>query len=141
MFKKILVSTDGSEYSKRAFGIALNFAETCGSELILLHVTFTPEALGYTLKIGNSALQDESLATGEMVLQATLGGFDTSKIALQVRQKPGHPAVSIIEEAQAENVELIIMGNHGYGPLTGSMLGSVSQKVLHRSPCPVLIVK
>lgn len=141
MFKKLLVSTDGSEYSKRAFGLALNLAQTCGSELILLHVTFTPEALGYTLKVGNPALQDELLATGEMVLQATLSGFETHGIPLQVRQKPGHPAISIIEEAQAENVDLIVMGNHGYGPLTGSMLGSVSQKVLHRSKCPVLIVK
>lgn len=141
MFKKILVSTDGSAYSKRAFGLALNLAKACDGELILLHVTFTPEALGYTLQVGNSALQDDLLATGEMVLKATLSDFETEGMPLQVRQKPGHPAVSILEEAQTEKVDLIVMGNRGYGPLTGSMLGSVSQKVLHRSKCPVLIVK
>jgi len=52
-----------------------------------------------------------------------------------------HPASVILDEIAKENIDLVVMGSHGYGPIAGSVLGSVSQRVVHRSECPVLIVK
>ncbi|SRR6266498_2733320 len=65
--------------------------------------------------------------------------------ALQIRSKErivvGAPAPAILDEAAAAKPDLILMGSHGRRRLTRLVLGSVSHAVLHRSPCPVLIVR
>ena len=65
--------------------------------------------------------------------------------ALQFRAKEriliGAPALAILEEAAASKADLILMGSHGRRGLTRFLLGSVSHSVLHRSPCPLLIVR
>ena len=142
MFKKILVHTDTSEYSRLAIFLALELAQLSGAEIILLHVTFTPEALGYALSNGIAVLQDQIEINGEQALAATLAGVNsTGQVKLRKKQRPGHPAVVILEEVELEKVDLIVMGSRGYGPMAGSVLGSVSQRVLLKGCCPVLIVK
>jgi nucleotide-binding universal stress UspA family protein len=54
---------------------------------------------------------------------------------------PGHPAAAILEEIEKEAFDLVVMGSRGYGPISGSLLGSVSQHVLRRAKYPVMIVK
>ena len=53
----------------------------------------------------------------------------------------GDPAEQIIDFAEKRPCDLVILGCRGIGPLRGVIIGSVSQKVLHRTQCPVLIVK
>jgi len=55
--------------------------------------------------------------------------------------EPGEPASKIIEVANNWHADLIVMGSHGRGKIQGLLLGSVSQGVLHHSPCPVLVVR
>ena len=141
MLKKILVATDGSEYSRRAFKTALELANAVKTEIILLNVRFTPEPLGYKLSNGSTVPQDQSNITGEQALSATLAGIDTSDILIKKKEKPGSPAQVILEEIENEDIDLVVMGSRGYGAITGALLGSVSQRVLQRAGCPVLIVK
>lgn len=141
MFKKILVPTDASEYSQRAFRTALQMARQFGAEIELLHVTFTPEALGYILSDGVSVPQDQFDINGEQALQVTLNSMDTGNVPVRKKKIPGHPAAVILDEINKEKIELVVMGSRGYGPLAGSVLGSVSQRILHGAACPVLIVK
>lgn len=141
MFTKILVTTDGSENSQRALKVALQMAKQFEAEIELLHVTFTPEALGYTLSNGITVPQKQFDINGEQALLATLNAIDPENVPVRKKQIPGHPAAAILEEIKKEKFELVVMGSRGYGPLAGSLLGSVSQRVLHRAACPVLIVK
>jgi len=141
MFKNILVPTDASEAAQRAFKVALELAEKFDSQILLLHVVYTPEALGYTLSSGISVPQEEIGAYGREVLTVTLAGIDTETVKLEKKQKPGHPAQAILEEITSGQFDLVVMGNRGYGPIAGSMLGSVSQRILSRAECPVMIVK
>lgn len=141
MFKRILVPTDASENSQRAFSTALQMARQFGAEVELLHVTFTPEALGYMLSDGVAVAQEQFNINGEQTLRVTLNSIDTGKVPVRKKQIPGHPATVILEEIEKEKIELVVMGSRGYGPLAGSVLGSVSQRVLHGANCPVLIVK
>ena len=141
MFKKIMVPTDTSEYSRRALQTALDLAKICGSEIVLLHVTFTPEALGYTLSSGITVPQDQLDINGEQALVTTLDGVETGLVPIRKKQKPGHPVLVILEEIAKERIDLIVMGSRGYGPIAGSVLGSVSQRVLQKALCPVMIVK
>jgi nucleotide-binding universal stress UspA family protein len=142
LFKKILVPTDASEYSRRALNMALELARSFQSEVVLLHVSYTPQAYwGYTISYGITVTQEQLDQNGELALEATLVGIDTAPVVLNKKVESGHPVSIILEEIQKENIDLIVMGSHGYGPISGSVLGSVSQRVLQRASCPVLIIK
>jgi nucleotide-binding universal stress UspA family protein len=141
MFKTILVPTDASESAKRALIITLELAKKFGSQIVLLHVVYTPEALGYTLSSGIPVPQEEISIYGREALTATLAGIDTGNVPIEKKQIPGHPAVAILEEIESRHFDLVVMGSRGYGPITGSLLGSVSQRVLSKAECPVMIVK
>ncbi|MGC7873437.1 universal stress protein [Desulfosporosinus sp. SYSU MS00001] len=141
MFKKILMPTDASENSQRAFAIAVGIARQFNSEIELFHVTFTPEAIGYVLSQGVPVPQEQFDISGEQVLLRTLNSTNCEHVFVQKKQVPGHPAATILEEIKRERIDLVVMGSRGYGPLSGSLMGSVSQRVLHGATCPVLIVK
>lgn len=142
MFKRILVPTDASDHSRRALKKAIELAETIHAEVLLLHVSYTPQAYwGYTVSYGITVSQEQLEQNGELALEATLAGMDTSQVVINKRVESGHPLTVILEQIEKENIDLVIMGSHGYGAITGSVLGSISQRVLHRVNCPVLIVK
>lgn len=140
MLKKILVATDASEYSRRALKTALELARKFDAEVELLFVMRMPvvyDSSLYTYTILPEQLEQE----GESALKATLEGIDISDVTLIKKKIHGKPADIILEEVQNENIDLIVMGSHGYGAIAGSLLGSVSQHVLHGTKCSVLIVK
>ncbi|WP_407309213.1 universal stress protein [Desulfosporosinus sp. SB140] len=141
MFKTILVPTDASESARRALMTALEIAQELGSQIVLLHVVYTPEALGYTLSSGVAVPQEEISIYGREALTAALAGIDTGNIEIMPKQLPGHPAAAILKELESGHYDLVIMGSRGYGPISGSLLGSISQRVLGKASCPVMIVK
>lgn len=142
MFNKILVATDASEYSRRALITALEIARKYNAEIELLFVTYIREAYwGYNLAFGVLVPEEQVEEAGELALKATLEGIDISDVSLSKKKEQGYPASVILEEISKEGVDLVVMGSHGYGPIAGSVLGSVSQRVVQRAECPVLIVK
>ncbi|MDQ7092966.1 universal stress protein [Desulfosporosinus sp. PR] len=141
MFKRILVPTDVSEASRKAFLTALQLARQFNSEVELFHVTYNPEAYwGYTVSYGIVVSQEQIDQNGEAALEAALTGIDVSDISLSKKHVSGHPAAAIIEEAKRD-FDLVVMGSRGYGPIAGTVLGSVTQRVLGHTQCPVLVVK
>lgn len=142
MFKKILVPTDASEYSRRALRTALDLARTFQAEIDLLHVIYTPQAYwGYTISYGITVTQEQLEENGKLALDVTLAGIDTDSVVINKKVESGHPVSIILDEIEKEKIELVVMGSHGYGPISGSVLGSVSQRVLQKAGCPVLIIK
>ena len=142
MFKKILVATDASEYSRRALRTALEIARTFDAEVELLFVTYIREPYwGYNVAYGMLVPQEQIDEAGALGLEATLEGIDVCDVSLKKKKEEGYPASVILEEITKENIDLVVMGSHGYGPIAGSVLGSVSQRVVQRAECPVLIVK
>lgn len=142
MFKKILVPTDASEFSVRAFKTAIELAKQFQSEIVLIHVTFTPQTYwGYTLSYGFTISQEDINNQGQLALEATTAGVPTEGIPVRTVLEIGHPVIKITDQIKKDGIDLVVIGSHGYGPLTGSVLGSVSQRVLQKSPVPVLLVK
>ncbi|MDA8442148.1 MAG: universal stress protein [Peptococcaceae bacterium] len=142
MFEKILVPTDASEYSRRGLETAIALAQKFNAKLVLLHVTHTPEAyLGYTVTYGISVSHSELERIGQLALEATLTGMAHDSVPLTTKLESGYPASVILRQITEEDIDLVVMGSHGHGALIGSMLGSVSQRVLAHAACPVLIVK
>ena len=138
--KKILVATDASEYSKRALKTALELARKFNSEVELLFVMHMP--IMYDFSAYNYIVSPEQIEEeGELALGATLEGIDISNVILSKKKIQGDPAKVILQELEDQDFDLIVMGSHGYGAIAGSILGSVSQKVLHGAKRSILIVK
>lgn len=142
MFKKILVAADASEYSRRALETALELARTFGGEIELLFVMHMREAywgnnVAYSVLVPPEQIEE----VGQVTLEATLEGIDVGNVPLRKKVVQGYPATMILEEIEKEAIDLVVIGSRGYGPIAGSVLGSVSQRVLQRAECPVLIVK
>ncbi|HZK55534.1 MAG TPA: universal stress protein [Desulfosporosinus sp.] len=141
MLKKILVPTDASEFSQRALKSALELARKFNAEVELLFVMNMP--IPYDASANIYIISPEQIdQEGERVLKTTLEGMDTSEVTITNKKLQGKkPAAVILEEVKNKNIDLVVMGSHGRGAIAGSLLGSVSQHVLHGVECSVLIVK
>jgi len=139
--KKILVATDASEYSRQALKIALELARKFHSEVELLFVMDNMLMYDASLLDGGIIPPYQSEQSGEQVIQATLKGIDITDVTVTKKIVQGKPANMILQEIENENIDLVVMGSHGYGAIAGAILGSVSQRVLHGAKCSVLIAK
>ncbi|MBF7097687.1 universal stress protein [Alkalibacter mobilis] len=141
MYKKILVPTDASDFSKRALLEAIGIAHMTDGEIILLNITHSPDSYwGYTASYGINVNQDALEQLGKMAIDITLADI-TTDVEIKTMIRYGSPSLQIMDVATEEDVDLIVMGSHGRGFVSGALIGSVSQKILHNSKCPVLIVK
>ncbi len=147
MFKRILVPIDGSEPSVLALQQAKELALKLGSEI---HVTYVvpdvPLPIGDPIG-GYSAFDYTSLAaalemTGKQTLEQAAGILQPLVAKVHLHHAHGNKVQALIlETAKEQNVDLIVMGTHGYGGLNLLLLGSVAQAVSHHSSVPVLLVR
>jgi nucleotide-binding universal stress UspA family protein len=145
MFKKILVPLDGSKLAERALHSAITLAQHAGGEVILLSIPvlkhlFVVDGAAYGMLLPNDSLVNSRKELTEY-LEAVKEKLPYNDFALHTRVVDGDEASVIVETAVTENVDLIIMSTHGYSGLTRWMLGSVTEKVLRSTPCPVMAVR
>jgi nucleotide-binding universal stress UspA family protein len=139
MFKRILLAVDGSSHSMHAAEIAADLARQGHADLRVV-TAYDP----VPLYIGEPNLQNAISArmeVAESILKATLEVIKEIPGELKTEVLEGSAAEAILEVANTRKNDLIVMGSRGLGTLSGLLLGSQSQKVVHHSPCPVLIVK
>jgi nucleotide-binding universal stress UspA family protein len=142
MFKKILCPLDFSEFSNEIVNYAVNIAGKYGSELHLLHVI--PNLNYYTPY--ESFLTPENLVALESSIEKEVGK-DFEKIIKKIDTpvktitKSGAPFVEIIEYVKTESIDLVVMGTHGRSGIEHILIGSVAEKVVRKSPCPVLTIR
>jgi len=139
--KKILVATDASEYSRQALKSALVLARKFHSDVELLIVMPKPRVYNASLLDGDVIWPEQTEKEGELAIQATLEGIDISDVTIIKKIVEGKPANMILREIENEKIDLVVMGSHGYGAIAGTLLGSVSQRVLQGATCSVLIAK
>lgn len=141
MFKRILVPTDASENSRRALIKALEVARHFNAEVELFHVINLPQYMGYFTESYGVGISPEQIdQIGLETLQVTLKDIDMGDISVVRKYILGYPAHAILEEIKRD-FDLVVMGSHGHGPIAGTLLGSVTQRVLAHTNCPVLVVK
>ncbi|MEN6348793.1 MAG: universal stress protein [Syntrophomonas sp.] len=142
MVKRILVSTDGSEYSHRALSTALEYAKVFDAEIELIHVVSQPPTHMYdfTIKEYYPLSKEQVAEIGANVFDATLKGLDAENIAIKTKVVAGFPSEEILHEMRRD-FDLIIMGSRGHRPLAGALIGSVTQRVMAEAHCPVMVVK
>lgn len=140
MYTRILVPTDFSEHSEKAFAHAQALAELCDAELVVLHSFDCPSPPGlHGAGSARKAYLDEAAAEATARLEewaARCPGKGCRSISVE-----GKPWVEILNTAEREECDSICMSSHGRGALAGLLVGSVTERVLHRSSCPVLVIR
>lgn len=136
MFKTIVLALDGSEGSKRAIPIAQELARRDGAKIVIAHVEEKVAGKG-----GAEIYADEDEirdAVREQAEELSDAGTETSVEMATVML--GGPAHAIAEIADRADADLIVVGTRGQSPVTGLLLGGVTQRLLHISHRPVLAV-
>ena len=141
---RILVPTDFSKHSHNALTYAAAFAEKFGAELYLLHVVqdlalFIPEAVSVAPPV-TPPIEQMTAAVRE-ALDRAVRENDLGRLTVHCEVREGTPFYEIIQFARETNIDLIIMGTHGHTGLAHVLLGSVTEKVVRKAPCPVLTVR
>lgn len=140
LYKKILIATDGSEYTKRAVEYGIEAAKSTGAKLYAIYVIDTRayDSLPESAPIEYAYLllrQESKTATEYVADRARSIGLEAEKIITE-----GHPAEKIIKFAEENSIDLIVMGTFGKGGFNRLLMGSVANKVTRTSKIPVLIV-
>lgn len=135
--EKLLLSTDGSEFSEGAVREAISLAKVCKSELYAVAVIETnPEFETLALDVVEAAELQTRRYLESVKTRAAQEGIDCELIAHEGES----PHLYIIEEAAQKQAAMIIMGRRGRTGLKKLMMGSVTARVIGEAPCHVLVV-
>lgn len=146
MIKTILVAIDGSAHSKRALEFACEIARKYESSLHLVHVAQQPMS-DHVLTLGAASVmvsgsKADLKKAGKQVMEAAADvahRMGCKSVTTEVTS--GDPARRIIDAAKTVEANMIVLGSRGLGEISGLLLGSVSHKVIHLSPCTCVTVK
>jgi nucleotide-binding universal stress UspA family protein len=145
MYRQIVVGTDGSETAAKAVQQAAELAASVGATLLVVSA-FEP--------VGGSRLREEAQQVPDDVrwmvnpredvdatLQAAATLAEEKGAASRTFARQGDPADAILDVAEEQGADLIVVGNKGMTGAKRFLLGSVPNKVSHHAPCSVLIVR
>jgi nucleotide-binding universal stress UspA family protein len=139
--RRILVPTDFSNTAGEAVAQAEALAGTFDAGIELFHVTTAiallpppVDVVPFTSLVPDLSRQVEEKLESEAQKLRAMG------IPCDTKAVDGSPATEIVRRSQQINADLIVMSTHGHGGLAHAVLGSVTERVLHRAHCPVLVV-
>lgn len=138
--EKLLLATDGSEFSEGAIRESINLAKTCGSKLYVISVAQEPELREFA--------DTYPIAATERLEMDRRQHLDSVKERIEkegvlcetILSRGPQPYKYIVDEAAKNNVEMIIMGRRGRTWLMRLLMGSVTAKTIGHAPCKVLVV-
>ncbi|ABS26637.1 universal stress protein [Anaeromyxobacter sp. Fw109-5] len=138
--KRILVAVDGSDSSLKAARMAADIALRFGAKLTLVHVVpkllLPPDVYGLTI----AEVEKEHRAYADRLLEKAVESIEEPSVEVDTAVLYGAPAEAIAETAAATDVGMIVIGSRGHGAVARMFLGSVSDRLVHISPKPVLVV-
>ena len=136
--EKILAPTDLSELSRVGLEYALELARGWGAEVTVYHLANAAELASY-----KASSMEDLLSKHRQILEQFLNDSFAELLPLvELRQKVeiGSPATSILEEAEREGSDLIVMSTHGRTGLAHMLMGSVTEQVVRNAYCPVFSI-
>jgi nucleotide-binding universal stress UspA family protein len=138
--RRILVAIDGSAPASRGARLAADIAVRFGARVTLAYVVprllLPPDVYGLTVE----EVEREKRAQGERILHEALGALGDAGVELDTVVLSGAPAEVLAEAAAAGDVDLVVAGSRGQGAVARALLGSVTDRLAHICPKPILIV-
>lgn len=147
MVKKVLLATDGSEGSLKAARMLGELAQSLTeTQITVVHVAHVPRSFFVTDEYGNSVTPEVPMdvmirRSADPILKRTLSALGLPDERVSVEVQVGEPAEEIVDLARLDGYDLIVVGSRGMSPVKEILVGSVSNRVLHTAPCPVLVVR
>lgn len=146
MFKKILVPLDGSPPAEAALAPAMQLARATGAEILLLRsiqlvYTAMPMVAGEYEWIWPEYAREDSRREVREYLDDLRRLHNCDECHVRAIALEGDPASGIVDTAEEEDVDLIVMSSHGHTGVRRAVLGSVTERVLHTVSCPVLVTR
>lgn len=142
---KILLPIDFSEVTDRVISETITCAKAFGAEIELLHILQPiPQALLFeetfpVIPYGEAYEKIEE--ERDALLKSIEKRLKEEGLRASSAIRDGNPAGVILEHQQESNSDWIVLGSHGHGALYHLVLGSVSERVVDKATCPVLVVK
>jgi nucleotide-binding universal stress UspA family protein len=138
----ILAAIDFSDITPAVVDKAAEIARCFTSKLWLIHIAAPdPDFVGYGTGPPSKrdwrakTLREEHRYIQEKALELEKSGIDVTPLLIQ-----GVTVETILQEATKLNADMIVIGSHGHGALHKALVGSVSEGIIRKASCPVLIV-
>lgn len=139
--QRILVPTDGSGQAFKALNQAIHIAAVCDAELTLLMTVDLNENVSAFEQVSLSGYVPTELKMAAFQFLAELMHVIPREVRAIPRVEIGAPGEVIVDLAETEEYDMIIMGSRGFGTFRSLLMGSVSSYVLRHAHCPVVLVK
>jgi nucleotide-binding universal stress UspA family protein len=145
MFERIVVGTDGSETATEAVKTAVELAKLSNAKLEIVSA-YEPVPQSRLREEGEGISGDVSHAINpredvQFVLDKAAGVAKQAKVEVVTHPREGDPADAILDVAEENDADLVMVGNKGMTGARRFLLGSVPNKISHHAPCDVWIVK
>jgi nucleotide-binding universal stress UspA family protein len=138
-FKSVLVSVDGSDFSRKAILRACELAKLEGSRLTAVYVI--PRYEEMIEFFSTSTILENLQHDGEKILGKAKDIAAEQGIDMNTEMSSGDEAEEIVAAAKKLNSDLVVRATHGWSGIDRAIIGSVAEKVFINAPCPVLVVK
>lgn len=139
--RRVLVTLDGSAFAERVLPWVQRVSQATGAQVLLLAVPEVPEPALYGAMAGAvDELREQAEANAQRYLERVAAQLLAEGMPVQPLIEGSRPATTILDVAEREHVELIMLATHGRGGMERLMLGSVADRVVHHSRCPILLV-
>lgn len=136
--RNILIPTDFSDYASVAIEYGSTLADAFAAKVHLIHVLETHlsavPVFGGGLAVSSNV--SESKSTAQKMLAELAEGRDMTLCTLD-----GPPFLEILRYAEQHDIDMIVMGTHGRSGLEHVLLGSVAERIVRKSACPVLTIR
>jgi nucleotide-binding universal stress UspA family protein len=145
MYGSIVVGTDGSDTAKEAVRQAKELAKSLGAKMHLVSA-YEPVPAGRPAQERHQVPEDlQWMVNPREDVAATLKdaaeGIEADGVEVEIHSREGDPADAILDVAEEQNADLIVVGNKGMTGARRFLLGSVPNKVSHHAPCSVMIIR
>ena len=142
VLRKILIATDGSETAEKAANFGIQIVRLSGAKVYAVYVIDTTPYYSIPLdQIWSKEVYEQLEQMGNEITSnvektAKAAGLEAESIVLK-----GDPAARIVNFAEEQSVDMIVVGSHGIGGFERLVIGSVSEKVVRHAKIPVLVFR
>ena len=137
--RRLLLGTDLGRTSELATVWAFDLARRHGADLLVVSVIDPSDLSRQTGRFGTR--WDQVRDRRHQAAQQLVERGRAMDVPVSFLVWTGEPGESIVSAAEAEDVDLVVVGTHGRGRIGRLLLGSVSEHVVHNAPCPVLVIR
>jgi len=141
IYKKILIATDGSEYTKNAVDYGIDLAKNTDAKLLTIYVVDTAAFASIPMDAAWESMYELLRQEGDVAMKYVAEKAGEEGMEVEANIIEGHPADEIIKYSEKNSISLIVLGTLGKSGLDRFLLGSVAEKVVRNSKIPVLVVR